>query len=62
LRPAGPKRQGIAPAPAERLADVPSSLRGKDLTLLMAQSDMKHSRGNVDVEVMIERGANLAPL
>ena len=28
----------------------------------MAQSDMKHSRGLVDVEVMIERGANLAPL
>jgi branched-chain amino acid transport system ATP-binding protein len=54
--------EGIAPALAERLADVLSSLRGKDLTLLMAQSDMNHSRGLVDVEVTIERGANLAPL
>jgi branched-chain amino acid transport system ATP-binding protein len=52
--------EGIAPALAERLADVLSSLRGKDLTLLMAQSDMNHSRGLVDVEVTIERGANLA--
>jgi branched-chain amino acid transport system ATP-binding protein len=54
--------EGIAPALAERLADVLSSLRGKDLTLLMAQSDMNHSRGLVDVEVTIERGANLAAL
>jgi branched-chain amino acid transport system ATP-binding protein len=52
--------EGIAPALSERLVEVLSSLRGKDLTLLMAQSDMNHSRGLVDVEVTIERGANLA--
>jgi branched-chain amino acid transport system ATP-binding protein len=52
--------EGIAPALAERLAEVLSALKGKDLTLLMAQSDMNHSRGLVDVEVTIERGANLA--
>jgi len=52
--------EGIAPALSERLVEVLSSLRGKELTLLMAQSDMNHSRGLVDVEVTIERGANLA--
>ena len=50
--------EGIAPALSERLADVLASLKGKDLTLLMAQSDMNHSRGLVDVEFTIERGAN----
>ena len=50
--------EGIAPALSERLADVLASLKGKDLTLLMAQSDMNHSRGLVDIEFTIERGAN----
>jgi branched-chain amino acid transport system ATP-binding protein len=27
----------------------------------MAQSDMNHSRGLIDVEFTIERGANVAP-
>ena len=52
--------EGIAPALSERLAEVLASLKGKDLTLLMAQSDMNHSRGLVDVEFTIERGANIA--
>jgi branched-chain amino acid transport system ATP-binding protein len=52
--------EGIAPALSERLSEVLASLRGKDLTLLMAQSDMNHSRELVDAEFMIERGANLA--
>jgi branched-chain amino acid transport system ATP-binding protein len=51
--------EGIAPALAERLSEVLASLRGKDLTLLLAQSDMNHSRGLTDVEFTIERGANL---
>ena len=50
----------IAPALSERLSEVLASLRGKDLTLLMAQSDMNHSRELIDAEFMIERGANLA--
>src|SRR6516164_11744481 len=50
--------EGIAPALSERLSEVLASLRGKDLTLLMAQSDMNHSRELVDVEFRIERGAN----
>jgi branched-chain amino acid transport system ATP-binding protein len=34
-------------------------LKGKDLTLLMSQSDMNHSRGLIDVEFKTERVANL---
>jgi branched-chain amino acid transport system ATP-binding protein len=52
--------EGIAPALSERLSEVLASLKGKDLTLLMSQSDMNHSRGLIDVEFTIERGANLA--
>jgi branched-chain amino acid transport system ATP-binding protein len=52
--------EGIAPALSERLSEVLASLRGKDLTLLMAQSDMNHSRELIDIEIGIERGANLA--
>jgi branched-chain amino acid transport system ATP-binding protein len=50
--------EGIAPALSERLSDVLASLRGGDLTLLLAQSDMNHSRDLIDVEFRIERGAN----
>jgi branched-chain amino acid transport system ATP-binding protein len=50
--------EGIAPALSERLSQVLASLRGKDLTLLMAQSDMNHSRELIDIEFRIERGAN----
>ena len=53
--------EGIAPALSERLSEVLGSLRGKDLTLLMSQSDMNHSRALIDVEFTIERGANLLP-
>jgi branched-chain amino acid transport system ATP-binding protein len=51
--------EGIAPALSERLSDVLASLRGKDLTLLISQSDMNHSRELIDIEFTIERGANL---
>ena len=49
----------IAPVLSERLSEVLASLKGKDLTLLMSQSDMNHSRGLIDVEFTIERGANV---
>lgn len=51
--------EGIAPA--KRLSEVLASLRGKDLTLLMSQSDLNHSHGLIDVEFTIERGANPVP-
>jgi branched-chain amino acid transport system ATP-binding protein len=54
--------EGIAPALSERLSEVLASLRGNDLTLLMSQSDMNHSRALIDVEFTIERGANLLPV
>jgi branched-chain amino acid transport system ATP-binding protein len=53
--------EGIAPALSERLSEVLASLKGKDLTLLMSQSDLNHSRGLVDMEFTIERGANPVP-
>ncbi len=53
--------EGIAPALSERLSEVLGSLRGNDLTLLISQSDMNHSRALIDVEFTIERGANLLP-
>src|SRR5437660_5377325 len=40
--------EGIAPALSERLAEVPSSLKGRELTMLMLQSDINHSRGPGD--------------
>ncbi len=51
--------EGIAPVLSERLSEVLASLKGGDLTLLMSQSDMNHSRGLIDVEFTIERGANV---
>jgi branched-chain amino acid transport system ATP-binding protein len=50
--------EGIAPALSERLSEVLGSLRGKDITLLMAQFDMNQSRELVDIVIRIERGAN----
>jgi branched-chain amino acid transport system ATP-binding protein len=52
--------EGLAPALSSRLADVIGGLRGSRLSVLMAQSDLNHSRDLVDHEVVIERGANLA--
>ena len=40
-------------------ASLLASLKGKDLTPPMSQSDMNHSRGPIDVEFTIERGANV---
>ena len=50
--------EGLAPALSSRLADVIGGLRGGRLSVLIAQSDLNHSRSLVDVEVVIERGAN----
>ena len=52
--------EGVAPALSQRLAEVLASLRGTDLAVLIAQSDLNHSRSLIDHEVVIERGANLA--
>jgi len=53
--------EGVAPALSKRLADVIGALRGQRLAVLIAQSDLNHSRRIVDREFVIERGANVAP-
>jgi len=53
--------EGLAPALSSRLAEVIGALRGGQVAMLIAQSDLNHSRSLVDTEVVIERGANAAP-
>ena len=52
--------EGVAPVLSRRLADVIAGLKGSATSVLIAQSDLNHSRRLVDSEVVIERGANLA--
>jgi branched-chain amino acid transport system ATP-binding protein len=51
--------EGVAPALSKRLADVIASLKGSEVSVLIAQSDLNHSRRLVDDEFVIERGANV---
>jgi len=53
--------EGVAPALSQRLAEVIAGLRGRQLAVLIAQSDLNHSQSLLDAEVVIERGTNLAP-
>ena len=50
--------EGVAPALSIRLSEVISGLRGTDLSVLIAQSDLNHSSNLGSQEVVIERGAN----
>jgi branched-chain amino acid transport system ATP-binding protein len=50
--------EGVAPALSRRLAEVMGMLRGKDVGVLIAQSDLNHSAKLLDREYLIERGAN----
>ena len=52
--------EGVAPALSKRLGDVIAGLKGSAVAVLIAQSDLNHSRKLVDAEYVIERGANLA--
>lgn len=51
--------EGVAPALSQRLSEVIFGLRGKDLSVLIAQSELNHAASMLDDEVVIERGANL---
>ncbi|MEO5697972.1 MAG: ATP-binding cassette domain-containing protein [Burkholderiaceae bacterium] len=53
--------EGVAPALSKRLAEVIAGLKGSAVSVLIAQSDLNHSRRLVDAEFVIERGANVAP-
>jgi branched-chain amino acid transport system ATP-binding protein len=50
--------EGVAPALSRRLAEVIGMLRGKDVAMLIAQSDLNHAINMLDREYRIERGAN----
>jgi branched-chain amino acid transport system ATP-binding protein len=52
--------EGVAPALSARLSEVIASLRGSELSVLIAQSDLNHSRSLLDAEIRIERGVQLS--
>ncbi len=51
--------EGVAPALSKRLAEAIAALKGTAVAVLIAQSDLNHSRRLVDAEFVIERGANV---
>jgi branched-chain amino acid transport system ATP-binding protein len=53
--------EGVAPALSKRLGEVIAGLKGSEVSVLIAQSDLNHSRRLMDSEFVIERGANVAP-
>lgn len=53
--------EGVAPALSQRLSEVIAGLRGSQLSVLISQSDLNHSRSLLDAEIVIERGANRIP-
>jgi branched-chain amino acid transport system ATP-binding protein len=53
--------EGVAPALSKRMADVIAGLKGTEVSVLIAQSDLNHSRKLVDAEFVVERGANVVP-
>jgi branched-chain amino acid transport system ATP-binding protein len=50
--------EGVAPALSKSLSQAIFKLKGSDLSVLIAQSDLNHSSGLLDATVLIERGAN----
>jgi branched-chain amino acid transport system ATP-binding protein len=52
--------EGVAPALSRRLADVIAGVKGRQVAVLISQSDLNHSRSLLDAEFVIERGANVA--
>ncbi len=51
--------EGVAPALSQRLSEVIFGLRGSDMTVVIAQSELNHAASMLDQEVVIERGANV---
>lgn len=50
--------EGVAPALAQRLAEVLDALKGTSLAVVIAQSDVHHARTLFDAVYVVERGAN----
>lgn len=51
--------EGVAPALSQRLSEVIAGLAGTTVSVLIAQSDLNHSKNLLNSEFVIERGANL---
>jgi branched-chain amino acid transport system ATP-binding protein len=49
--------EGVAPALAQRLAEVVAGLRKEGLSVLISESDLQHSERMVDRVVVIDRGS-----
>jgi len=49
--------EGVAPALAQRLAEVVSGLKQEGMSVLISESDLQHSERMVDRVVTIDRGA-----
>jgi len=49
--------EGVAPALAQRLAEVVASLKREGISVLLSESDLQHSERLVDRVVTIDRGA-----
>src|SRR5918911_158836 len=50
-------RKGVAPALAQRLAEVVADLKREGMAVLLSESDLQHSERMVDRVVVIDRGA-----
>jgi len=50
--------EGVAPVLSQRLSEVIFGLRGKDLSVVIAQSELNRAASMLDLEVVIERGSN----
>jgi branched-chain amino acid transport system ATP-binding protein len=51
--------EGVAPALAQRLAEVIHALQGSSLAVVIAQSDAHHAKSLLDRQFVIDRGANV---
>ena len=50
--------EGVAPALSQRLSEMIFGLRGSEMSVVIAQSELNHAASMLDQEVVIERGAN----
>ena len=49
--------EGVAPALAQRLAEVVAGLKREGLSVLLSESDLQHSERLVDRVIAIDRGS-----
>jgi len=50
--------EGVAPALSQRLSEVIFGLRGNDMSVVIAQSELNHAASMLDQKILIERGSN----